>query len=324
MNECTVGPVGLYDFGVVSGSFHCYIGSMANPQSGLEPAFTSPPRVEVMYAAVSRSRNYDSDWRELPCALIAEFRPGPVMLERRGQPPSTIASGSAVVIPAGLAHRFVYPVGQTTYTRWTHLRCTLPGNDNLLESFEIPAVIAPPVSAQLGALCEELTGEGVVWPSHAELPGWFRQQSLALQLLTAVSSVAVYRPAQKSVEVVMARMQPVLCHIEDHLAESLGRPFLASLAGVTPGYFDALFKQAVGSTPQSYIKQLRIRRAQELLIHTDFPVQRIAAAVGFNDAFHFTRQFQAESQSSPTAYRQALRVALFAPSHGDPEEEVAV
>ena len=50
---------------------------------------------------------------------------------------------------------------------------------------------------------------------------------------------------------------------------------------------------------------VRMRQAARLLEYSTLGVAEIAAEVGFESAFYFSRQFRARFGVSPTSYRQA-------------------
>ena len=53
----------------------------------------------------------------------------------------------------------------------------------------------------------------------------------------------------------------------------------------------------------SYVTQLRLNRAKELLSATDMKIRDIAQAVGFEDEKYFSRRFTQEVGMSPNEYR---------------------
>ncbi|MHC4885155.1 MAG: helix-turn-helix domain-containing protein [Planctomycetota bacterium] len=64
-----------------------------------------------------------------------------------------------------------------------------------------------------------------------------------------------------------------------------------------------LFRDQVGVSPMRYREAQRIRTARSLLLSTDQPVKRVAAALGFRNAYHFSTRFRALTGMSPTAFR---------------------
>lgn len=95
--------------------------------------------------------------------------------------------------------------------------------------------------------------------------------------------------------------------VEDYLRQHLDTPTtvtkLAKLAGLSTSHFSALFKASVGIGVIEFLKRLRSARARELLIITEMSVSDIARAVGYKDAFYFSRQFRAINGVSPSHYR---------------------
>lgn len=82
---------------------------------------------------------------------------------------------------------------------------------------------------------------------------------------------------------------------------------LAAMANLSPSHFAALFRRATGYGVLQYQTSLRMTRARVLLDTTDDPVSHIARAVGYDDAFYFSRQFHSVHGTSPSAYRQAVK-----------------
>ncbi|WP_367379412.1 helix-turn-helix domain-containing protein [Subtercola boreus] len=75
------------------------------------------------------------------------------------------------------------------------------------------------------------------------------------------------------------------------------------MAGLSPTHFSWLFKQQTGSPVLHYQTQLRMARARELLDTTDDQVSTVAALVGYDDAFYFSRQFRKIHGTTPLRYR---------------------
>lgn len=79
--------------------------------------------------------------------------------------------------------------------------------------------------------------------------------------------------------------------------------YYAQLCGVTKFHFIKLFKQYTGQTPHIYQTVLLMDKAAMLLETTDMRVGEIAAFLGYDDPFYFSRLFRKYKQTSPKAYR---------------------
>lgn len=107
------------------------------------------------------------------------------------------------------------------------------------------------------------------------------------------------------------RFDPVIAHMRENLAQPLSLAGLAARMHLHPTYFSNLFARVMGMAPVPYLIRLRVEKAQELLWFSDMPVKQIAAAVGFQDEFYFSRQFKNLAGCAPVQYRRSR--ALLAP-----------
>ncbi|MFW5734139.1 MAG: helix-turn-helix domain-containing protein [Oceanidesulfovibrio sp.] len=94
--------------------------------------------------------------------------------------------------------------------------------------------------------------------------------------------------------------------IHDRHAEDIRLEELATHAGMSPFHLVRVFRDRHGLTPHAYLVQMRVRRAKTLL-RTPMRLADIAAAVGFADQSHLTRQFKRQFGVTPGAYRNFLQ-----------------
>lgn len=96
-----------------------------------------------------------------------------------------------------------------------------------------------------------------------------------------------------------------IIYMSEHLDQPLRVTALAALANLSPAHFAVLFKQQTGCSPRDYLRLLRIHRACQWLRQPDLSVKEIASRLGYQDPFHFSRQFKAFQGVSPSDYRAA-------------------
>lgn len=99
------------------------------------------------------------------------------------------------------------------------------------------------------------------------------------------------------------RIEQVLAHIREHLAEPLFVDRLAHLAGMNRSSFHAAFRQLTGHSLVPYINRLRVQRACGLLEKTDLPLPLVAERCGFPCRSHFHTVFRSFTGHAPREYR---------------------
>ncbi|CAG9296238.1 AraC family transcriptional regulator [Celerinatantimonas diazotrophica] len=98
------------------------------------------------------------------------------------------------------------------------------------------------------------------------------------------------------------RIQNVLEYIQTHLAEPLNNELLSCVACLSQTQFKKLFKEQTGLTVTQYLTQVRMNKAQALLLHTDYPIQMVAEVVGYQDHAAFSRRFFKYSGLTPSQF----------------------
>ncbi|MGO3741934.1 helix-turn-helix domain-containing protein [Kerstersia sp.] len=93
--------------------------------------------------------------------------------------------------------------------------------------------------------------------------------------------------------------------IEQDLAQDFSLDHLAQACGMTKYHFIRCFKASTGVSPYHYLLQRRIERAKQLMGATNWPLERIAAQVGYQDPDSLARLFRRQEGLSPAAWRRA-------------------
>jgi AraC-like DNA-binding protein len=79
---------------------------------------------------------------------------------------------------------------------------------------------------------------------------------------------------------------------------------LAKNAGLSRTSLAERFRGAMGDTPLNHLRTLRMQRAIKLLSNPDRNLETVATAVGYQDAFSFSKVFKRTVGMSPKAFRQ--------------------
>ncbi len=144
-------------------------------------------------------------------------------------------------------------------------------------------------------------------------PGWrsLIAGGLAYLLYPSIQSKAgVVDAAAGKIDLqAFRKLLPAFSTIHSRYADpSLRVSELAKEAGMSEVYLRRLFSRLLGKSPQSFIRDERLRIARELLLHTDRTVERIALETGFETTSYFYRAFRNRYGTSPGRYRTRPRV----------------
>jgi AraC-like DNA-binding protein len=94
-----------------------------------------------------------------------------------------------------------------------------------------------------------------------------------------------------------------------YIDENFSNLFLPSEAAkkcdINVRYMSKLFKKHAQITPHEYIMRLKLNKAANLLLISNFTIKEISEKTGFTDPYHFSRNFKRFHGLSPNYYRNA-------------------
>lgn len=99
------------------------------------------------------------------------------------------------------------------------------------------------------------------------------------------------------------RIEASLRYMMQNLHQPMKVPALSAMVGLSASSFFALFKSATGLTPLDFFIRARMRRAGELLEETPLQIKEVAARLGYDDQFYFSRLFKSVHGMPPREYR---------------------
>jgi transcriptional regulator GlxA family with amidase domain len=92
--------------------------------------------------------------------------------------------------------------------------------------------------------------------------------------------------------------------METNIEEPLSTDEIAQLSGLSRRQLERLFKQYLGSLPSRYYLELRLQRARQLLLDTNYSIVQVGLMCGFSSGSHFSTAFGALFGNTPREERQ--------------------
>ncbi|ABA24337.1 transcriptional regulator, AraC family [Trichormus variabilis ATCC 29413] len=100
------------------------------------------------------------------------------------------------------------------------------------------------------------------------------------------------------------QLRPIFEFIEQNYHLPISLNDVAQAVGYSPAYLTNLVKRRTQLTIIDWILERKMLEARSLLINSDKSVTEIAMAVGFTDAYYFSRRFSQYHKLSPRSWRQ--------------------
>jgi two-component system response regulator YesN len=99
----------------------------------------------------------------------------------------------------------------------------------------------------------------------------------------------------------------VIRHLSEHYSEKNPQQDMADMAYLSAPYFSKQFKSQVGVSFIDYLTELRLGKARELLVETEYKVIDVALLVGYDDFRHFCKLFKSKMGLSPMQFRSTKK-----------------
>ena len=93
-------------------------------------------------------------------------------------------------------------------------------------------------------------------------------------------------------------------YINGHYSEPLSLELFSQTMKLTPAYISHIFKSETGENIKSYITNVRLEKATEMISATDLTFETIAARVGYDSARSFYRAFKNKYGVTPSSFRK--------------------
>ncbi|MEI8094401.1 MAG: AraC family transcriptional regulator [Spirochaetales bacterium] len=117
------------------------------------------------------------------------------------------------------------------------------------------------------------------------------------EVQTSTSPKPVPGPVEEPIQKAIAFIQ------ENYSEHDLSVETIASHVCLERTYFSTLFKEQVGTSPGSFVLNVRMENACRMLSDSAKPVKLVAIEVGFHDQGYFDKVFRKHMNVNPSEYR---------------------
>lgn len=145
-----------------------------------------------------------------------------------------------------------------------------------------------------------LSGQGRYFIMKAYL------MQMLVHVIRALSEPVEVAPSGYSFESVNKKyvVEQIVNYFEDHYSEKISLERIAENMYLSTFYISKIFKSETGDTPIHHLINIRLEKAREILEkRPGMNIKEVAAMVGYEDAYHFSKQFKKHYGISPSQVR---------------------
>lgn len=99
-------------------------------------------------------------------------------------------------------------------------------------------------------------------------------------------------------------IRAITAYIDAHAGEALKVEDLADMCNMSYSYFAKNFKQYYGRSCKEYIEFIRVNKAVDLLLFTNFDLSYISQETGFSDSSHLIKTFRKWKGVTPKQFKK--------------------
>lgn len=222
--------------------------------------------------------------------------------------------GTCILVPRQTEHGYC----NTSGTTMEHLEIKFSLPQTALDNSLLKAGTMLSESPLVGALFTQIINEYAAMGSIAD--------DAAASYLTALLNVLTEDSRHKQQHhfryidaASFSRLsQKIIAYLEKHFAEDVSLDELAEKLDYNKSYLCIAFKKDTHMTILDCLNTIRIRRAAELIVYSDYCLLQVAELCGFASVSHFNRVFQKYVGITPGQCRRAYPVDILFKDPKDP------
>ncbi len=106
-------------------------------------------------------------------------------------------------------------------------------------------------------------------------------------------------------------LMKVIDYTNKNYQEKITLQKLADIGAISCAHLNKLFKKNFNVSPMQYINNLRISKAKELMMYSDFNITQISELVGFQSVHYFSRYFKNKEKITPSEFRKGVKDNIY-------------
>ena len=93
-------------------------------------------------------------------------------------------------------------------------------------------------------------------------------------------------------------------YTQEHYQKDLSLKIIGEHFNYNSAYLGKKFRKETGKTYLAYLEEIRMEKAKDILLHSNFMVYEIAEMVGYSNVDYFYKKFKNHFKISPNEFRK--------------------
>jgi len=223
-----------------------------------------------------------------------------------------VSEGDLIIINPGVRHQAMYIEGNEQpsmefFVGFTDIALKCHSHNHMpLPDGECVLHTTGDLRQKLFKICSSMEAENAVCRQGR----YFMLKSYLMQMLLLVireQCEPVNSSAGYAFESVNKKyvVEQIVNYFEDHYNEKISLDQIAENMYLSPFYISKIFKSETGDTPIRHLINIRLERAKQILEDGGGnSIQEVAASVGYDDAYHFSKLFKKRYGMPPSQIKR--------------------
>ena len=113
------------------------------------------------------------------------------------------------------------------------------------------------------------------------------------------STLAGFDSSEKAVIV-----NTLMKYLHENYMRQISLETISKSIYLSPAYISKVFRDEIGESPINYLIKIRLSKARELLLEGGHSIKSVARAVGYEDAYYFSKLYKKYNNISPSRVRK--------------------
>jgi len=215
-----------------------------------------------------------------------------------------VGAGEVLIIPPNKAHSYHADEKDPWSIHWAHFSGTSAASyASMLPAHEYVLTVTESDSRDIAKMFREC---------YRLMSGGLTEKTLLLvsHIMRHALGVLFFQSGRSQsggARVIVHDLTKSIEFMRANVARPLTLRELSRHAGLSPARFSSLFRDQTGSSPVEHHIRLRMQAACHYLDTTALSVKEVAAELGYDDPYYFSRIFQKTLGCSPLAYRRSVK-----------------